>query len=220
MFFDRLPRRRRPFALECLEPRVVLDGSVAFNEVMYHSAGSDPSQDWVELYNQMSVDMDLSDWSLEGGIAFAFPKDTTLPAGGYLVVAASPNTLQKATGFADAFGPFTGQLSNRGETLELRDSETRLMDVLSYDDQYPWPVAADGSGVSLAKLDGDLGSDRAENWDSSLIVNGSPGHHNSNVTPQLIRLDSPWQYEESDSNLVTVCCSTRTAIFPGLRTPL
>ncbi len=203
MFFDRLPRRRRPFALECLEPRVVLDGSVAFNEVMYHSAGSDPSQDWVELYNQMSVDMDLSDWSLEGGIAFAFPKDTTLPAGGYLVVAASPNTLQKATGFADAFGPFTGQLSNRGETLELRDSETRLMDVLSYDDQYPWPVAADGSGVSLAKLDGDLGSDRAENWDSSLIVNGSPGHHNSNVTPQLIRLDSPWQYEESDSNLGT-----------------
>src|SRR5262245_45680348 len=34
------------------------DSVISFNEVMYHPAGDDPALEWIELYNQMSVNMD------------------------------------------------------------------------------------------------------------------------------------------------------------------
>ena len=43
--------------------RVVAAGSdsvVTFNEVMYHPLTNETAMEWVELYNQMSVDVDIS----------------------------------------------------------------------------------------------------------------------------------------------------------------
>ncbi len=52
-------------AFEPLEPRLALDSTVVFNEIMYNPPGdTDASLEWVELYNQMAVDMDLSRWSI------------------------------------------------------------------------------------------------------------------------------------------------------------
>ena len=44
------------------------DSVVAFNEIMYHPDANNSSLEWVELYNQMSVDIELSNWRIEGGI--------------------------------------------------------------------------------------------------------------------------------------------------------
>ena len=54
---------------EGLEPRLALDSTVVFNEVMYHPADDPgaPGPEWIELHNQMAVDMDLSRWRLSGG---------------------------------------------------------------------------------------------------------------------------------------------------------
>ena len=51
------------------------DSVVVFNEVMYHPVASQGEADgeWVELHNQMDVKVDLSGWSLQGGIDFSFP---------------------------------------------------------------------------------------------------------------------------------------------------
>ena len=80
-------RRPVPRRFEPLEPRLLLDSTVVFNEVMYNPPGSDDLLEWVELHNQMTVDMDLSQWSIQGGADFEFPAGTTVPGGGYLVVA-------------------------------------------------------------------------------------------------------------------------------------
>jgi hypothetical protein len=87
--------------------------------------------------------MDLSGWSLDGGIAFAFPEGTVIPAGGYLTVASDPSGIPGGA----ALGPFDGRLDNAGERLELRNNSGRLMDVVEYGDDEPWPAGADGSGV-------------------------------------------------------------------------
>src|SRR6185503_15631588 len=98
---------------------VLADSTVVFNEVMYHpNATNEASLEWVELYNQMAVDMDLSGWSLAGGAQFTFPEGTVLGGGRYLLVASSPATLTALTGAADVLGPFIGRLSNDGDTLE------------------------------------------------------------------------------------------------------
>src|SRR4051794_22985983 len=95
------------------------DSTVVFNEIMYHPATNEAAMEWVELRNLMSVDMDLSGWSLANGIAYNFPAGTILPGGGFLVVASSPPTLTAATGLTNVLGPFAGRISNSGETLEL-----------------------------------------------------------------------------------------------------
>ena len=59
--------QRKSRMLESLEPRRMLDSTVVLNELMYNPAGADESLEWLELHNQMAVDMDLSDWQLNNG---------------------------------------------------------------------------------------------------------------------------------------------------------
>ena len=50
--------------------RASSDSVVVFSEIMYYPALAEDSE-WVELHNQMTVDIDLSRWRIEGGIDFA-----------------------------------------------------------------------------------------------------------------------------------------------------
>jgi len=163
---------------EALEQRIMLDSTVVFNEIMYHPKGTgaaSDAQEYVELYNQMGVPVDLSGWSLKSGVDFTFDEGTILAGGGHLVIAADPAALQAATGFGGAIGPYSGHLSNSGEKLELDDKTGRVMDSVSYDTKGDWPVAPDGSGVSLAKANPNTASAPAANWVASAQVGGTPG---------------------------------------------
>jgi hypothetical protein len=168
----------RKFAVEAFEQRVMLDSTVVFNEIMYNPAGTgaaSDSQEWVELYNQLGVDVDLSGWSLRSGVAYTFAEGTILAGGGQLVIAADPAALKAATGYGAALGPFTGHLSNFGEKLELADKTGRVMDSVSYDTKGDWTVAPDGSGVSLAKANPSTASGAPSSWIASAQVRGTPG---------------------------------------------
>ena len=181
------------------------DSTVVFNEIMYHPATNEVEMEWVELHNQMAADMDLSGWFLSGGIRYTFAEGTIVRGGGYLVLGVSPAALAAATGLTNIYGPFEDRLSNGGEMLELRDKNDRMMDVVSYGDKGKWPVAPDGSGVSLAKRDQNSASDAPENWTSSVVVGGTPGASNfleSNKKTQIfIGLDSLWRSESSGTDL-------------------
>src|SRR5688572_28799268 len=83
------------------------DSVVVFSEIMYHppatSDATEQAAEWVELCNQMAVDVDVSGWSLDGGVNYVFPAGTILTAGNYAIVAATPAS------FPGAFGPWTGK---------------------------------------------------------------------------------------------------------------
>ncbi len=190
-------------SLESLEPRRVLDSTVVFNEIMYHPQNDAPELEWIELHNQMSVDINLSGWSLQNAVDFNFPTGTILGGGKYLLVAAAPDVLRTASGVQGVaiLGPYRGQLSNGGERLELRNPTDRLMDVLQYDDQADWPAAADGSGASLAKIDPQSATERASNWTFSHAVGGTPGTVNFPAQGQWLPLDASWRYDQSGQPL-------------------
>jgi len=120
------------------------DTCIVFNEIMYHPATNESALEYVELYNQMSVDVDISAWRISSGIDYTFPNGTIIHSGGYLVVAISPATLSAVTGLTNVLGPFVGRLSNTGEKVELRDSNNRLMDSVTYGTDGSWPAGADG----------------------------------------------------------------------------
>ena len=208
---QRSSRERRGFGalprLEQLEPRLVLDSTVVFNEVMYNPSGEgNGQQEWVELFNQLAVDVDLSEWTLGDGVSFEFPEGTTIGGGQYLIVASDPENFTQQTDVA-ALGPLQRRLSNAGETIELRDNSQRLMDYLPYDDDGNWPVVADGSGASLAKADPMSGSRLVENWGHSGRVGGTPGSENFPALggivrrTQLIEFGSGWSFHDSGTDL-------------------
>lgn len=169
---------RRALCFEPLETRRVLDSTVVFNEIMYHLDANEDALEWVEFYNQLSVDMDVSSWRIAGGIDYEFAEGTIVPGRGYLVVAIDPVALEAASGYSDALGPFEGRLSNDGEELLLLNNNGRRMNRIDYSDEDEWPVGPDGSGVSLAKRNENLGSEQAENWTYSGQIGGSPGSVN------------------------------------------
>ena len=171
----RSPRSLRRFSLEPLESRIVLDSTLVFNEIMYHTDSDNSQLEWVELYNQMSINIDLTGWQIDGGISYEFPHGTIVPPDDYLVVAANPQELENQTGFSDSLGPFTGQLSNSGEELRLLNNSNRVMNRVDYRDGGDWPVGADGSGFSLAKQDKSTASSVPANWTTSLQNDGTPG---------------------------------------------
>jgi len=134
------------FLVLSLTPTLRADSPVVFNEIMYHPATNEAQLEWVELQNQLSIDVDMSRWSLDGGIHYVFAEGTIIPSGGYLVIALSPATLTAATGKTNILGPFTDRLANSGEKLQLRNNNQRLMDELTYGADGDWPVAPDGAG--------------------------------------------------------------------------
>ena len=169
---------RRRLLTELLEPRLVLDSTVVINEVMYHPVTNEEGLEWIELYNQLSVDMDISRWRLEGGIDYEFAEGTIVGGGQYKVVAIDPSALNEESGVADALGPFSGRLANNGEQVRLVNNNDRTMSVLAYNDSGRWPVGPDGSGFSLAKRETHAATDDVDNWEVSLEWGGTPGREN------------------------------------------
>lgn len=177
-------------------------GSISFNEIMYHAAGK-PELDWIELYNPLGISMDLSDFRLQGAVSYTFPAGTFIAARGFVVIAADAAAFAKANAPVTAIGSYTGQLSDDFATVELWNNFGRLMDSVSYTDDQPWPVMADGSGATLAKREGGHASTVAENWTESATVGGTPGAANfaaaaaSPAPVTLVAKDAVWHYQNT-----------------------
>ncbi len=176
------------------------DSVVVFNELQYHPA-SPTEPEWIELHNQMAYDVDLSKWKIRGGVDFDFPNGTIVSAGGFLLVSNDPGAVP------NALGPWSGNLSNGGESLRLRNNSNRLMDEISYGDSGVWPIGADGSGATLAKADPESATAFPGNWRASAEIGGTPGAVNFPESTQagpdlpLIAIGGTWRYNETGDDL-------------------
>ena len=96
--------------LERLESRLLLAANVVVNEIMYHASSQNVSDEWVELFNRSASTVDLSGWHFGKGIDYTFAPGTSLPAGGYLVVAHDLATFNaKYPSVSNVVGGATGQ---------------------------------------------------------------------------------------------------------------
>ncbi len=181
------------------------DTSLVFNEIMYHPATNEPVFEWVELYNQLAVDLDIGGWRLEGDVEYTFPTNARIAGRSYVVVAVFPPALLASTSQTNIVGPFFRRLNNGNGELILRNQNGRRVDEIEYGTSGEWPVAPDGSGVSLAKRDRDMGSKDAANWTWSAQVNGTPGVDNFPAIGAssigLIPIGAAWKYEASGADL-------------------
>ncbi|HUS34207.1 MAG TPA: lamin tail domain-containing protein [Verrucomicrobiae bacterium] len=150
---------------------------VIFSEVMYHSKarGDGRSMDFVEIYNGEAIFMDLTGWTISGGIDYAFPAGFKLAAGQFVVIAADPDAIESTYGISGVLGPYQRVLSDTEDTLTLRNQSGAVRGEVTYSNQIPWPAAADGTGHSLVITRPSYGEEDVRAWSQSELIGGSPG---------------------------------------------
>lgn len=106
--------------------------------------------EFVEIQNSSSSTVDLSGWSLGGGISYTFPTNTTMEPGAFRVIAKNPERLATvySLNVAEVLGPYSGYLGNRSDTVRVRDVASKTIDSVTYESVFPWAGAADALGAS------------------------------------------------------------------------
>ena len=156
---------------------------LSISEIQYHPPDDHPSGDWIELYNPMPFDVDLSGWTFrdEGeDHVFVFPDGTLIGGRGFLVVAEDPTAFASLhPDVPELVGGWDFALANGGEAIILRDAVGATIDSLTYDDDAPWPSDPDGNGPTVELTD--LAEDNTvpSHWQSSQVRGGSPGAFNT-----------------------------------------
>ncbi len=144
-----------------------MERRVVINEIFCAPPSGEAAGEFIELYNRGSEAVDLSGWSISGGVRFVFPDGTALPSGGYLVVGASATTLRRVYGPISVVGDYEGRLSKFGENLRIEDRLGNLVNEVRYATGGDWPDWASGGGSSLELINPALDNSRASAWRDS-----------------------------------------------------
>jgi len=112
---------------------------VVINEVEYDAvqSGSDAAHEWVELYNNASAPLELAGWTVSDNVATDSIPTLTIPAHGFVVIAATEDFYANYPDFTGAIvfvadGAIGNGLGNDGDCLILKDSAGTVMDQMSY----------------------------------------------------------------------------------------
>ncbi|MBL9210924.1 MAG: lamin tail domain-containing protein [Opitutaceae bacterium] len=187
--------RLLPFLLALVLPGLGR-ADVVINEIMYHPSSERTTEEFIELHNTGPAAVNLAGWRLASGVTFTFP-DVSLPAGGYLVVAADRAAFTaKYPSVTNFVAGWTGQLSNAANAIVLTDPRGVIVDEVEYADDGDWAVRerddpdsgyrgwrwrsqADGFGRSLELINAAFDNRHGQNWGASSRPEGTPGAVNS-----------------------------------------
>jgi hypothetical protein len=170
----------------------ILVSDVVINELMYHPISEDDNDQYIELYNRSGSPVSLGGWTLDDAVSFTFPSNTTIAAGGYMVVARLANQLMTKYANLNAtntFGNFSGKLSGNGERIALTKPDTITstngsvittnlihisVDEVTYGTGGQWPEWTDGGGSSLELIDPRSNHRLSSNWGASDETHKAP----------------------------------------------
>ncbi len=218
-------------------------GGVVINEISYRPGTTIPevtAREFVEIHNTDATPVDLTGWAFTSGVSFAFPNGASIPAGGYVVVAADPVALQAAFGVANAFGPWTAgaTLSNRHENIRLSKpgivpGTMNPVDEVHYASEgnwaqrvreaqfsgWAWDTPTNGGGKSLELRNPSISNDNGQNWGACTAASGgTPGAPNSILTTNVAPIvhdvrHSPTVPKSTDA--VTISCKLTDESAPA-----
>ena len=151
---------------------------VAINELMYDPITGNAADQYLELYNQGTNVLNLGAWRMTAGVSFTFPSNTTLPPGGYLVVASDlANLWSKYPNLnaTNSVGNWGGKLSHNGERVALAMPQSAygtntiyvVQDEVTYGVGGRWGAWSAGGGSSLELIDPHANHRLAANWADS-----------------------------------------------------
>ena len=188
---------------------------VVIQEIHYHppEQGTNDNllEEYVELANVTTDSVPLFEtaaggqsWKASGGINFTFPSGTQLGAGETILLVNFPPSdpgllaaFRSRSGVPASvrlFGPYGGKLNNDSDRVALsqpvllRGTNLAFVvrDEVNYRDTAPWPVGADGFGLSLHRLAAAGYGNEPTNWIATLPSPGTPAPAGGAGSPPVI----------------------------------
>ncbi len=164
--------------------RRVTTGDVVINEVAWMGTAASFSDEWIELHNTTTRDIDLTGWVLQGS-------DNNTPnillrgnitAGGFFLLERTDDT---TVSNIEADQIYTGDLINTGESLTLQDVTSQVIDTAN-GDSGAWPAGDNATKSAMERINA-LAPDSDTNWatNNGIIRNGLDANGNPlNGTPK------------------------------------
>ena len=161
--------------------------TIVINEIAWMGTVASANDEWIELYNTTSEEIDMTGWKLqaEDGTPSITLSGSIGAAGYFLLERTDDTTISDIT--ADFI--YTGALGNTGEVLRLYDASDVLVDKV--DDSSSWSAGDNTIKQSMERIDTLVSGTDSTNWvNNNLIthngedlngafVNGTPGQINS-----------------------------------------
>lgn len=118
---------------------------IVVTEINYNSNNSIDAGDWVEIYNNGPISLDLSDWKLKDGsdaYLFNIPFGTQLASADYLVIAENMEKFNSIyPDVTNVIGGFYFNFDNSGDVIKLFDLANDPIFNVEYSDSLSWPKA-------------------------------------------------------------------------------
>ena len=112
--------------------------AITFGALEYNPPSGNQDEEYIELVNSNAVAVDISGWTLEGGVEHTFPPGTVIVAGGSLYLSPDSSAFRSRAssphGGENRFvqGPYEGHLSSFGETLRVKAPDGSVIAETTY----------------------------------------------------------------------------------------
>jgi beta-lactamase superfamily II metal-dependent hydrolase len=173
---------------------------VVFSEVYYDTVGTDSLEEWIELYNNSPVTMDISGWQITDnngtGATYTIPAGKTIAPDSYFTIAIDSTGFYNLYGYdADVYGGIPA-LNNDGDTLILKTGGGSVVDAVAWeggasagipDGWGSTSLPSASTGSTVVRTDSTVDTDTYADW-STASNNGNPQTQGggSDVTPPVI----------------------------------
>ncbi|MBL7156075.1 MAG: lamin tail domain-containing protein [Candidatus Pacebacteria bacterium] len=124
------------------------------------------NDEWIELYNNTNLDIDLNDWKLiakDGSPKILLSKK--IPKKDFFILERTDDSVLKIP--ADQI--YTGALNNKGEYLQLMDSQGNIIDEIDFKDN--WLFGNNKTKQTMERIKSE--------WQTSENPEGTPKQENS-----------------------------------------
>ena len=180
-------------ALACLIPAPA-SATMVFSEIMYNPSSPEADWEWIELYNPLLADHDLSGYVIDdiNSLAHAAANIASgvVPAGGSAILynadAITMGEFESAWGTGINLIPVTSWsamgLNNTGDTIGLwssfadyngdHETHANVVEGVTYDDSGDWPADDGAASIYLTNLAGDVNN--GSNWALSVAGVSTP----------------------------------------------
>jgi cardiolipin synthase len=177
---------------------------VVINEIMYDPAGSDDGYEWIELYNNGTNAVNITNWVItdqDGDDDFIFP-EMIFPINAYVVITTGEG--MNDTDFSDGvanlfFGINTSFLTNTGDDVLLKNETGYGIDYVAFlsgvsvdlpPPELNWsgpnPSASEGNSISLHP--NGIDSDSGSCWEESDPTPGKTNAHLYDIHPEILEI--------------------------------
>jgi len=115
------------------------DVIINFDSIEFNPVSGNQDEEYIELYNPNTFEVDISGWSLQGGVEHLFQPGTVIARYSKLYVTpnavAFRNRSQSPRGSQQLLvqGNYKGHLSSWGETINLLDGNGKLVNDITYE---------------------------------------------------------------------------------------